>query len=567
MITPLQQTGFVASRTWHVSDSLFDVGPIEFAGRSPSALDGAFELGDRGGVATTDLPLWRRVLSGQSFGWRLRRASNWIRWVRRRVARRLLRWFKLHPELRHAAMTGSLRRLAASAVGGRARRVGAAARPYLPLVEIAATAAIEVPEPDVLVDGVDLREQLGAASPELNVRAAADGLLRVTEPGGNFVDLLAPVDLGHWNPSMFQWSPSSETSISLQNVLDSGASPGRRLAAAHRARAVVCDPVPSLSSPIRARLIVELACAGVPLVGELTAADRELVGAGLANAISAAGTSDVADNLRRERHSLRVRREALAQHSPRGWWCTVGSRLGIGMRSRPTVSVLLPSNRPDDVVAAASSVAGQDGVDVELVVGLHGSHMPVDLEARIREVFPGELVVRRCDDALNLGQVMNVLTEAAAGELVSKWDDDDWYESQHLADLVRALEYSGAGLVGKAAEFVYLETLDLTVRRFAAGSERWSTTIAGGTLLLTRAELVETGWAEVPRQVDRRLIDELQARGRRIYRSHGFGYVLRRRSADMAGHTWAAGDEYFLRQAIDQRSGLDLDFAGFGVHS
>jgi hypothetical protein len=401
----------------------------------------------------------------------------------------------------------------------------------------------------------------------LHVLAAADGLLRVTRPGEGFVDVLAPVDLGHWNPSMFQWIPSSETTISLQSVLEAGASPGRRLAAAHRARAVVCDPVPSLSSPTRARLIVELACGGVPLVGELTAADRELVGAGLANAISAAGASDVADNLRRERHSLRVRREALAQHSPRGWWCTVGSQLAIDIRSRPTVSVLLPSNRPDDVVAAASSVDGQEGVEVELVVGLHGSHMPVDLEARIREVFPGELVVCRCDDDLNLGQVMNVLTEAATGELVSKWDDDDWYESQHLADLVRALEYSGAGLVGKAAEFVYLETLDLTVRRFAAGSERWSTTIAGGTLLLTRAELVETGWAEVPRQVDRRLIDELQTRGRRIYRSHGFGYVLRRRSADMTGHTWAAGDDYFLRQAIDQRSGLDLDFAGFEAHS
>jgi hypothetical protein len=231
------------------------------------------------------------------------------------------------------------------------------------------------------------------------------------------------------------------------------------------------------------------------------------------------------------------------------------------------VSVLLPSNRPGDVVDAARSVAQQVEVEVQLVVGLHGGHMPADLEGRLADVFPGDLVVRRCDDDLNLGQVMNDLTAAADGDLVSKWDDDDWYETRHLADLVCALEYSGAGMVGKAAEFIYLETLDLTVRRFATGNERWSTTIAGGTLLLTRDELLGVGWAEVPRQVDRRLIEALEARGRGIYRCHGFGYVLRRRSADMAAHTWTAGDEYFIRQASDQRPGLDLEFAGFELCS
>ncbi len=49
--------------------------------------------------------------------------------------------------------------------------------------------------------------------------------------------------------------------------------------------------------------------------------------------------------------------------------------------------------------------------------------------------------------------------------------------------------------------------------------------------------------------------------GAPIYRVHGVGYLLRRDSR-AGNHTWQAEDDYFLAQAVDQRPGLDLEFAG-----
>ena len=69
----------------------------------------------------------------------------------------------------------------------------------------------------------------------------------------------------------------------------------------------------------------------------------------------------------------------------------------------------------------------------------------------------------------DLGQVLALLGERATGDLVTKWDDDDWYTTEHLLDLVAAMRYSGAGVVGKPAEYVYLSSLDLTLRRFSTG--------------------------------------------------------------------------------------------------
>ena len=136
------------------------------------------------------------------------------------------------------------------------------------------------------------------------------------------------------------------------------------------------------------------------------------------------------------------------------------------------MSVLLPSNRPEDILEAAHRVNQQRDVDVQLVVGLHGSHMSHELDLQLASIFDGDLIVVHLDDELNLGQVMAAITERADGRLISKWDDDDWYDSRHLADLCWAMECTGATLIGKAAEFVYLEQLDLTMRRFAGGENR-----------------------------------------------------------------------------------------------
>lgn len=550
-----------ASVRWHVSD-------VHVSGHRAAATPEPTPSATIPGTPTpaptaqTLAPLWYRIVSGQAFGWRIRRVRNRIRWARRAMARRTLRWLRLHPEIAEAAHHGTLRHLVVTAVRERGRRRTEAHHRYRPRVAITNEVTIE-PTLQHRFDAVDLVDVTNLGGAHVTVQSDGDdGLVTIAGPDGRRDRVPAPVDLARWNPSTFQQRPSG-AAVDLEEVLATTHTPRNRVLRAQRARAVTCNHTGALSASTAADTIIELATAGVALAGTIPEATADLLGSRLAGEVAASTVDDLAEDRDRELHSLRIRRAAMERYSPRGWWQTVGAECGAAVDATPRISVLLPSNRADDIVGAARLVAHQVDVDVQLVVGLHGRHMPAALDADLAEAFGGELVICRCDDERNLGEVMNTLTAAADRDLVSKWDDDDWYDTHHLADLVRALEYSGAALVGKAAEFVYLETLDITVRRFATGSERASTTIAGGTLLMTRDELDEVGWAEVPRQVDRRLIDALQERGRGIYRTHGFGYVLRRRSSALSAHTWLAGDDYFLRQSTGQQPGLDLAFAGF----
>lgn len=318
------------------------------------------------------------------------------------------------------------------------------------------------------------------------------------------------------------------------------------VSAARRRREVLLAPI-ALGAPWASDAIVALGAAGVPLRwnGRRCRLPSEL-GSELADALVHPPAHDRRD---RELRSIRIRRSALDILAGRD-----------GVVAVPSVSVLLASKRPADIERAVEFVARQRGVTTQLLVGLHGPEWTDDAELRIQQVGPPDTGVRRFDARQNLGDVLASLTAGARHDLVVKWDDDDWYGPDHLADLVRAYRYSGADVVGKAAEFVYLEQSDVTIRRFVFGAESYSWTLAGGAML-TSGRWIERigGWRSVERGVDRELLAATRRAGGSAYRTHGFQYVLRRRAGE--AHTWSVSDRRFSAVATDHRAGLDLAFA------
>lgn len=308
--------------------------------------------------------------------------------------------------------------------------------------------------------------------------------------------------------------------------LPSGAPTPALVSGLRDAQAVV---VPPGADP---RMVAGLSMAGVPLVGE---------------GCDVVDPHDLDDPMRREEHSVRLRRAALGAHSHLAWRRRLAARAGVRAAGSPSVSIVLPTRRPEQLAFALEQVARQRGVDeLELVLATHGFQADPGL---VRERLGGRPVTLLAQAGETVfGDVLRAATDAAAGDVVLKMDDDDWYGPEVVADLLLARHYSGAELVGMPAEMVYLEPIRTTVRRRGA-SEAFGGVVAGGTLMIERAVLREVGgFRSVPRHVDARLFEDVSAAGGRVYRTHGLGYVLRRTAH---GHTWETGLGYFLtRQAV-----------------
>ena len=314
----------------------------------------------------------------------------------------------------------------------------------------------------------------------------------------------------------------------------------------------------------RAGALAALAAAGVLVHAEES--DRELadcLGAELHDLMASDAVVD-ADGHRREQLSIAMRRCALRDHSLRSRARQVLGTAGIAVPV-PEVSILAPTRRPDLLAEMMATVGAQTYPRLELVLALHGDGFDGDAEiAALARDLPHPLRMVRVDGAEPLGAVLRAAAEAAGGTLLTKMDDDDHYGAEHVWDLVLAHEYSQAELIGKSAEYVYLERLDKTVRdgQRQKFSERYIpfVGVSGGVLMISSHDLAEAGgWRRVPRRVDIALAEDVTAAGGRIYWTHGAGY-LRVRHGDE--HTWTVDDSHFLGRASEVRDGRDLSFAG-----
>lgn len=317
---------------------------------------------------------------------------------------------------------------------------------------------------------------------------------------------------------------------------------------------VVDDESLHPAAQARAQYLAQLATAGIPfrVLDQSPEALDPRIGAELRTSASGP-VEDLFDVDERERISVRQRRIALERFTDWGRWEEIADLLDLPFRSRPTVSIILATNRPDQLEHALRQIALQTYRPIEPVLVLHGDGFGEDATRLIVEKCPRALTIR-VNESLSLGDALNAGVELATGDLITKMDDDDWYGQDHLWDLVHAMEYSGAALIGKAAEWVYLAEIDLTMRRFNSGAESGSATLAGGTMMMRRSDLLSVGgFRRARRHVDLGLIQDVKRLGGTTYRTHGFGYLLNRTAG---GHTWDIGVDYFLEQSTTQVRGL-----------
>ncbi|MBS1586678.1 MAG: glycosyltransferase family 2 protein [Bacteroidetes bacterium] len=132
----------------------------------------------------------------------------------------------------------------------------------------------------------------------------------------------------------------------------------------------------------------------------------------------------------------------------------------------PFVSCIMPTaNREKFVPIAIRYFLKQDYPNKELVIVDDGrepiEHLIPDIDG---------IQYLRMNNKAVIGAKRNIACQAAKGDIIVHWDDDDWYASDWVSCQVRALEDSGADICGldqvlfydplkkKAWKYVYPKT-------------------------------------------------------------------------------------------------------------
>jgi hypothetical protein len=230
------------------------------------------------------------------------------------------------------------------------------------------------------------------------------------------------------------------------------------------------------------------------------------------------------------------------------------------IKKYPTVSVLVATVRPKDLSNLLDQLLTQSLPAFNLILGLHTIDLSQSHKRQIAALNRRKIkvVVMKFAADKTLGTILSTLATQSDSDFIAKMDDDDYYGPEHLRDLVDAAVDTGADVVGRAMNYVYLEPLQLTVRRFAPHGtqavELWSDWVCGGTILAKRDVAAAAGFfGDGNTAVDRFLLSGVTNKGGKIWRTFGAGYIYRR---TFTFHTYVTNYSKYLNGANEQVVGI-----------
>ncbi|MGW5361011.1 methyltransferase domain-containing protein [Actinopolymorpha pittospori] len=333
-----------------------------------------------------------------------------------------------------------------------------------------------------------------------------------------------------------------------------GTLPYERMLTAYKAYKVFLNVNSVTESPTMcARRVFELSACATPVVSGHSEALQDAFGDLVRLSRSPADTIAALEELLgndevRDRQGHLAMRKVFAEHTYGHRVDTVLAALGRPTeRPEPTVSVILPTCRPEQLTHAIEQVAHQFHRQLQLVMVLHGLDVePEVVEDKARAAGIRDVVVRSADASLSLGACLNLGIEAADGRYLAKMDDDNLYGENYLSDLLYAFSYTSAGLVGKGAHFAQLQASGLTILRFDHLEHTWSVRVQGGTIVADGDLLRQLRFADLPRGEDSDLLRRVHAEQAGIYSADRFNFVCVR-SNDPSTHAWKISDDELMR--------------------
>ena len=171
------------------------------------------------------------------------------------------------------------------------------------------------------------------------------------------------------------------------------------------------------------------------------------------------------------------------------------------------------------VVQAVAQFLAQDYPDSELIVVDDGDDAIADLlpsDERVRSI--------RLDHRATIGAKRNIACEAATGDVIVHWDDDDWMADWRLTYQVNALAAQSADVCGLSRLYFY----DAQSRRawlytYPPGGTPW---VAGATLCYRKAVWGDRPFSDIDEGEDTRWIRAL--RGVRLVALDDFTFYVAR---------------------------------------
>ena len=310
------------------------------------------------------------------------------------------------------------------------------------------------------------------------------------------------------------------------------------------------------------RVYESLAC-GTPVISSESVGMSRMLGEHVRVTRSKEDTVDhllelLGDEEARVQEGHRGYRHVHENHTYRRRMAEVFHRVGLEslVPKRPSVSVLMPTMRPKNVLRCLENFTKQTYRDKELILILNNAEFDLDAIRKETDRVPNVQALS-VDGRMSLGECLNRGVEAASGSYVAKMDDDDHYGERYLSDSVLAASFSDAEVVGKGSFFMYFEEANITALAEVAREHTFTHFVTGGTLFIRADVAREIPFDSISLREDTNFLHAVAQAGCRIYAADRFNFI-RVRTRRLSDHADPTPETEFLKRCRAKTPGLDL---------
>jgi hypothetical protein len=218
--------------------------------------------------------------------------------------------------------------------------------------------------------------------------------------------------------------------------------------------------------------------------------------------------------------------------------CTKTSNLGV--------SVITATNKYKYMDNIFMNYAAFNYQCKQLIIVLNNNNLDIkSYKMRARNLRNVE--VFQVDEKVTLGECLNFAVERSKYDYISKMDDDDYYGSNYLIDLMNAFKYTNAQVIGKTSIFIYFKDYNkLGVLSPGYENKYVYENIAGGTLTFKREILKKVKFENLNSSEDTNFLRDCNSCGIRMFSSDKFNYVYIKHE-NLNEHTWKISTKELMK--------------------
>lgn len=219
-------------------------------------------------------------------------------------------------------------------------------------------------------------------------------------------------------------------------------------------------------------------------------------------------------------------------------------------KQKNKISVICSTNRINNYSIILQNYNRQKYSNKELIIVFN-----LDMNSNIQNIINNNknsnIIIKQIDEKETLGYCLNRAINLSNGNIISKFDDDDFYGENYLQDMYYSMIISNADLVGKCAHMVYaLETKELWIKFYKINYENYTyqankwNFICGGSLFFKKYIYEKCKFKESNTGEDCYFIEQVKNNNFTIYASDFFNYCYIRDKCE--NHTYKTDLKSFL---------------------